>query len=260
MRKWHSPLLKAIGITLVALVSLISVIPVSAEESDYSKVNNPLNDPLVISIAEKSDSLESLKVNYDALSTSDQDSLTKSMSALYELISSDKDPDGFFATLPQKIQNLITLDLEGRSATVECNQITRTKDTVSTKGIVTLDGYYTMLVKTALGTHAYEIKFGMTWYYNDVTCTVVDQSAFFHPIAKLSGSWTVDSDLKKDYNYAPDLSNVNGVAMAHAHFLGQHDYPWVYLRGSSYSTTVSYGIAGGNTWEWLFQELWDALF
>jgi hypothetical protein len=249
--------------TLVAIGTVGATgMSVSAEDltSNYSNINSLLNDPLVISIAEKSDSLESLKINYDALSPSDQDSLTKSMSVLYALIASDKDPDAFYATLPQKIQNLITMDLEGRSATVEYNQITGTKDTISSKGIVTCDGYYTMLVKTFLGAHAYEIRFGITWYYNDVTCTVVDQSAFFHPIAKLSGSWTVDSSLERDYNYAPNFSNVNCVAMAHTHFLRQHDYPWAYLRGSSYSETISYGIAGGNTWEWLFQELWDELF
>ncbi len=228
--------------------------------SNYSKINNPLNDPLVISIAEKSDSLESLKANYDALTPSDQDSLTKSMSALYELIASDKDPDALFATLPQKIQNLITMDVEGRSATVEFNQIIRTKDTLSSRSLVAKDGYYTMLVKTALGAHAYEIRFGMTWYYNDFTHTVADNSAFFQPIAKLSGSWTVEPGLEKDYYYAPDLSEVNGVAMAHTHFLGWNDYPWVYLRGNSDSETVSHGISGGNTWEYLFQVLWDEFF
>jgi len=235
---------------------------VSAADStfDYSNINNLLNDALVISIAEKSDSPESLKVNYDALSPSDQDSLTKSMSALYELIASDKDPAALFATLPQKIQNLITIDLEGRSTTVEFNQIIRTKDALSSRSLVAKDGYFTMLVKTALQTHAYEIRFGMTWYYNDVTDTVVDNSAFFHPIAKLSGSWTVEPDLQKDYYYAPGLSDVNGVAMAHAHFLGWNDYPWAYLRGNDDDETIAYGISGGNTWEYLFQVLWDEFF
>ena len=256
---------KIFSILLVAALLITGTIgatgmSVSAADStsNYSKINNPLNDPLVISIAEKSDSLESLKANYDALSLSDQDSLTKSMSALYELIASDKDPDALFATLPQNIQNLITMDIEGRSATVEFNQIIRTKDKLSR--ILPKDGYYTMLEKTALGAHAYEIRFGMTWYYNDVTDTVSDNSAHFHPIAKLSGSWTVEPDLQKDYYYAPDLSQVNGVAMAHTHFLGWNDYPWVYLRGDSVSTTVDHGISGGNTWEYLFEVLWDGFF
>ena len=250
------------SILLVAALFITGATGMSVSAADLtsncSKINNPLNDPLVISIAEKSDSLESLKVNYDALSTSDQESLTKSMSALYELIASDKDPDAFFATLPQNIQNLITMDVEGRNATVEFNQIIKTKGKLFS--ILAKDGYYTMLVKTALGAHAYEIRFGMTWYYNDVTDTVVDNSAFFHPIAKLSGSWTVEPDLQKDYYYAPGLSDVNGVAMAHAHFLGWNDYPWAYLRGNDDDETIAYGISGGNTWEYLFQVLWDEFF
>ena len=70
------------------------------------------------------------------------------MSALYELIASDKNPDALFETLPQNIQNLIKMDIEGRSATVEFNQIIKTKGKLSS--ILAKHGYYTMLVKTTL--------------------------------------------------------------------------------------------------------------
>ena len=249
---------KVFSILLVAALVITGTIGATGMSVSAADSTSNYLDPLVISIAEKSDSLESLKVNYDALSTSDQDSLTKSMSALYELIASDKNPDALFETLPQNIQNLIKMDIEGRSATVEFNQIIKTKGKLSS--ILAKHGYYTMLVKTTLQAHAYEIRFGMTWYYNDVTNTVAANSAFFHPIAKLSGSWTVEPDLLKDYYYAPGLSDVNGVAMAHTHFLGWNDYPWVYLMGNSVSTTVDHGISGGNTWEYLFQVLWDGFF
>lgn len=113
---------KIFSIVLVsALVITGVIVSVSAANptSNDSKIDKLLNDPLVVSIAEKSDSPESLKVNYDALSPSDQESLTNSISALYELIASDEAPDALFATLPQNIQNLITMDIEGRSETVE---------------------------------------------------------------------------------------------------------------------------------------------
>jgi predicted component of type VI protein secretion system len=113
---------KIFSIVLVSALVITGVIAsVSAANptANDSKIDNLLNDPLVVSIAEKSDSPESLKANYDALSPSDQESLTKSISELYELIASDEDPDALFATLPQNIQNLLTMDIEGRSSTVE---------------------------------------------------------------------------------------------------------------------------------------------
>ena len=112
---------KIFGILLVSALVVTGVIAsVSAANptSNDSKIDNLINDPLIVSIAEKSDSPESLKANYDALSPSDQESLTKSISELYELIANDENPDALFASLPQNIQNLLTMDIEGRS-TVE---------------------------------------------------------------------------------------------------------------------------------------------
>jgi len=106
-------------VTALVITGTIMIVSAANPTSNDSKIDNLLNDPLVISIAEKSDSPESLKANYDALSPSDQESLTKSISELYELIASDEDPDALFASLPQNIQNLLTMDIEGRSSTVE---------------------------------------------------------------------------------------------------------------------------------------------
>jgi len=106
-------------VTALVVTGTIMIVSAANPTSNDSKIDNLLNDPLVISIAEKSDSPESLKANYDALSPSDQESLTKSISELYELIASDEDPDALFASLPQNIQNLLTMDIEGRSSTVE---------------------------------------------------------------------------------------------------------------------------------------------
>ena len=114
MKKIFSILL----VSALVITGVIASVSAANPTSNDSKIDNLINDPLVVSIAEKSDSPESLKANYDALSPSDQESLTKSMSELYDLIASDEDPDALFASLPQNIQNLLTMDIEGRS-TVE---------------------------------------------------------------------------------------------------------------------------------------------
>ena len=114
MKKIFSILL----VSALVVTGVIASVSAANPTSNDSKIDNLINDPLIVSIAEKSDSPESLKANYDALSPSDQESLTKSISELYELIANDEDPDALFASLPQNIQNLLTMDIEGRS-TVE---------------------------------------------------------------------------------------------------------------------------------------------
>ena len=113
---------KILSILLVAalvVTGTIMIVSAANPTSNDSKIDKLLNDPLVVSIAEKSDSPESLKANYDALSPSDQESLTNSISELYGLIAGDEDPDALFTSLPQNIQNLLTMDIEGRSETAE---------------------------------------------------------------------------------------------------------------------------------------------